>query len=82
MKRGMIVYLAGEWNIGGEIDWSEQRRYWKVDTVRLAASEFEIAYHWWRMIQRGIQHISCLPAMAREEGEGVSFFGPPLRLWG
>jgi|GEM_PF-2474676 len=82
MKRGMIVYLTGERSIGREIDWSRRRRDWNVDTVRLAASEFEIAYHWWRMILRGIQHISCLPAVASEAGDEVSFCGPPLRLWG
>jgi hypothetical protein len=63
MKKGMILYVTGgkdevdEW-----MDLASQKELLKVDDICLATSEIELVYGWWRMLTRGMQHVTCMTA--------------------
>jgi len=86
MKRGVIVYIAGdvpnEWNE----DLNEMINCLGVqaDIVEVVASTFgsyDIHYAWWKLVSKGVQSISCKLAMFDSE-EKLRFTGKELRLCG
>lgn len=83
MKKGVILYMVGGSEVPrDELDLGEQKRSLGVDAICLASSEFEVSYHWWHFLTRGIQEISCMKA-AYDEGRRIfDLWGAPLKLCG
>jgi hypothetical protein len=53
-----------------------------VQAVSLATSEEDVAYAWWRMVAKGMHHVSLLKTAYHADDNHMEFHGPALRLWG
>ena len=61
MKRGLIVYLGQESPPPG--DWDARapvQADLEVDEVRIATSEPEVCFEWWRLLARGVARIQLV----------------------
>ena len=63
MKRGIILYvIEGREHLP---EWPDERQHIenaKVHCVCTALSEDDVHHHWYRLLTRGICHISCVLA--------------------
>jgi hypothetical protein len=63
MKKGIILYVTnGKDEVNEWMDLSAEKKLLDVDDICLATSEIDVAYGWWRMLTRGMQHVSCMTA--------------------
>jgi hypothetical protein len=85
MKKGLILYVTeGKEEIYKQ-EWPEFREQPNslgTSTICVATSEDEIAYSWWRLLTRGIQHISCMKAAYNATRGKLEPYGTVLRLCG
>lgn len=85
MKKGLILYVTEgkeSLEMREPLDLDETRRSLGVHRVCLAMNEEDLSYQWWRLITRGMHHVSCVRA-AYDDIQGlIQPHGVPLRLWG
>jgi len=85
MKKGLILYVTeGKEALRTRepLDLDETLRCLGMRSICLATSEEEISYQWWRLITRGMHHISCVRATYDDTKGLIHPHGATLRLWG
>jgi hypothetical protein len=83
MKKGLILYVTeGKEQVDDWPDLEEQRALLGADAICMALSEAEVAYGWWRLLSRGMQHICCRTASYDALRAAFEPSGAPLRLCG
>ena len=85
MKKGMIVHVtkgakAVEWL--DLIDFAGLRRKLGVQSLRITATEDDVAEACWKMIAKGMHQISCIGAQYHPENTSLELYGVPVRLAG
>lgn len=83
MKKGIILYVSeGREDLNDWMDLTITKQGLNADELCLATSETELAYGWWYMVTRGMQHIACMRASYDTAGNAVKAEGRPFRLCG
>ncbi|PKN24614.1 MAG: hypothetical protein CVU64_21715 [Deltaproteobacteria bacterium HGW-Deltaproteobacteria-21] len=84
MKKGTILFVTeGRDELHDHSDdLRKAREQLGVQAVSVATSEEEVAYEWWRMLAKGMHHVSLLKAAYRGRGNPMDFHGTALRLYG
>ena len=83
MKRGVTLYVStGKEELPDWMDLGEQRKLLQADDLCVATSEADINHHWWRLLVRGMHHISCMRAEYDETRQSLEPCGTPMRLYG
>ncbi|RJR32412.1 MAG: hypothetical protein C4576_30160 [Desulfobacteraceae bacterium] len=84
MKKGTILFVTEgleELHDDSE-DLRKAREHLGVQAVSVAGSEDEVAYQWWRMLAKGMHHVSLLRASYGGRDNRLDFHGTALRLFG
>lgn len=83
MKKGVILYITeGKDEMQDWLDVREPLTSLGASHICVATSEDEIAYGWWRLLARGMQHISCMKAAYNATLGSLEPYGTALRLCG
>ena len=86
MKRGVIIYTAGE----APMSWTEdmERRVKSsvtgaeaVEIITTRTGHFDVLDAWWSLKSKGMAHIECKMSIFTEDGE-LKDTGRALRLCG
>lgn len=86
MKRGLIIYAAGE----APTSWTEEKEKFvkgsivgaqAVEIITTRTGHFDVLDAWWSLNSKGMDYIECKLAMFTEEGE-LNDMGRTLRLSG
>lgn len=86
MKRGVIIYTAGE----APASWTEDKEKLvkssvigaeAVEIITTRTGHFDVLDAWWSLNSKGMDYIECKLAMFTEEGE-LNDMGRTLRLSG
>jgi len=86
MKRGVIIYTAGE----APASWTEDKEKLvkssvieaeAVEIITTRTGHFDVLDAWWSLNSKGMDYIECKLAMFTEDGE-LNDMGRTLRLSG
>jgi hypothetical protein len=84
MKKGTILFVTEGRDLmqDDSVNLKQALDLLGVQAVSLATSEDDVAYAWWKMVAKGMHHVSLLRAVYHAGDRHVEFHGPALRLWG